>query len=275
MPVNDGSQKGFRHGVKSATSDQTTTLAEFVASQLAASGLRALDLIELGAIYVGNERCLNPARALRAGDEVRLHTSPRRFACPDDLAARIIAETGETLLVEKPAGLPAEPTVDNVKENLLTFLQDLRGQNLFLTHRLSADTEGLILIAKTTEAAARIAQAFAEGKIQRQYAAYVESQVPPGEHALFAILSSEERRGKTNLIAEGRQTWQIDGAPLGICYRLVIQFTTARPKEIREALASLGAPILGDRLQGSPRRLVDPATGKPALAFRALSLSTS
>jgi len=270
--------QGFRHGVKTVTCGRATTLGELVAAELAAAAPTAsasspLDLIELGAVYVNEERSLNPARPLHPGDGVRIHTAPRRFACPADLARRILTETEDLLLVEKPAGLPSEPTVDNVNENLLSFLNDLRGQNFFLTHRLAPESEGLVLIAKNPDAATRITQAFAAGKIRRQYAAYVERPPRAVSSRLFTILALEELRSETNLVSEGRQAWRIDGAPIGSFCRLQIEFTMARPKEVRAELARLGAPLLGDRAHGSRVQLVDSSTGKAGIAFRALNLS--
>lgn len=268
--------KGFRHGVRPFKCARPAILAETVTELLAqekcGADLCSLELIELGAVYVNDERCLNPARALIPGDQLRVHTDPRRFKAPGDLSRRILAETEDALLVEKPAGIPADPQVDNAKENLLSFLEDLRGQNLYLTHRQSADTEGLMLVAKSPNAQARLKQAFAENRVRRIYAAYVETPPENLEFAPFRIVRCEERKTPTHLIGESRMTWQIKGDPLQKSFRLEIEFTAARPREIREAFSKMGMPIIGDRAFGSRIELEDAVTLKPAIAFRALSL---
>lgn len=269
--------RGFRPGVKTITNQRSSTLLEFVADQIAkeppASQLSALDLIELGSVYVNDVRILNPNRSLKPGDAVRIHSSPRRFSPPSDLSARIITETADYLLFDKPAGLPVEPLVDNVKENLISFLEDLRGQRLFLVHRLSPESEGLLVVAKSQLAATRISQAFAEGRVKRVYAAYVEASVAPDSDETIRILSANELRAETNVLSENRTTWNIIGEPIKLAYRLEIEFINARPKDVRVYLASRGAPIIGDRSHGSQRELVDAGTGKPAMAFKAISLS--
>jgi 23S rRNA pseudouridine1911/1915/1917 synthase len=267
----------FRQGVRTKTCDSPKTLLEFVARELAQESpppdLSALDLIELGAVYVNEARSLASTRVLSTGDEVRIHTQPRRFARPLDLAQRITAETDETLTIEKPAGLPAEPTVDNVRENLLSFVEDLRGQQLFLTHRLEAETAGLMLLAKTASAAESIKQAFADGLILRRYVAYLEAPIATGTQGDLQIHSCSEQRTPTSLLTEGRTTWSVEGAPLEVTYRVELEAQRLRPKELRELLKEKRAPIVGDEVSGSQTRLTEMETGKKSYALKAIALT--
>lgn len=266
----------FRQGVLTVAAEASSRLVDFVAARITAMPipplLDALELIELGAVYVNAQRSLNAICSVQVGDEVRIHTEPRRFPAPGDLAARIIAENEDSLLIDKPSGIPTEPTTDNLKENLLFFLEELRGQKLFLPQRLSQESEGLLLVAKNPVAMNRIRRKFAEGQIIRRYAGHVETPVATGEQRGFTVLSCEERRGDTNLLTEGRHTWRVDGPPLSLCYRLEIEFRTPRPKKIREALAASGAAIIGDSAYGSRVPLVNAINRKSAMAFLALSL---
>ena len=275
--MNQDGLKGFRPGVRTLINQKSSTLLEFVAEEIAKEPptlqLGVLDLIELGSVYVNEIRTLNPNRRLKPGDTVRIHSSPRRFSPPADLPARMIAETDDYLLLDKPAGLPVEPLVDNVKENLISFLEDLRGQRFFLVHRLSPESEGLLVVAKSQVAAAHISRAFAEGRVKRIYAAYVETPVTSGPDESIRILSTNELKAETNVLSENRTTWNIIGEPISVAYRLEVEFMNARPKDVRAYLASQGAPIIGDHLHGSQRKLIDASTGKPAMAFKAISLT--
>jgi 23S rRNA-/tRNA-specific pseudouridylate synthase len=218
---------------------------------------------------------LNPTQAIKPGDKIRILKNPRRFKAPSDLMNRIIRESDDSILVDKPAGLPVESEIDNIKENLVTFLENIRGQRFFLTHRLSTESEGLILLAKNTDAKERISHAFALGKIKRNYVAFTEAPVKIGEHAPLPItvLACEELTAKTNLLADGPKNWEILGDPIQRCYRVQIEFTTLRPKEMRAHLADCGAPIVGDEVFGSRLKCVDPKTHKPAIAYRATELT--
>lgn len=275
------SHKGFRPGVHIAVCQSPVTLAEFtaleVAKQSPLASLSSLELIEIGAVYVNDNRSMNPGQRLKNGDRVRIHTTPRRFTAPRDLADRIVSENEMSILVEKPAQIPSGPLIDNAGENMISFLEDLRGQRFFLTHTLDTESEGLMLIAKSTEAADKISQAFKDGKILRVHAAYVDRPLVLGEYrsddSIFRVRDCREFKAETHLITENRTSWESSGEPFHVFYRLEIESATARPKEIRAILSKSGSPVLGDRVHGSHYSLTDTKTGKTAMAFKTLLLS--
>lgn len=275
--MRDYSHRSFRPGVRSTLCTDPLSLAEAVSLLLASETVRpelnALELIEIGAVYVENERSLNPARLLKPGETLRIHTTPRRYQAPTDLAIRVLSESEDWLVVEKPADLPSEPLVDNIKENLLSFLEDLRGQTLFMTNRLSTESEGLMLVAKNQRTMHAINRAFTEGRIRRRYVLYTESPLTLSENSPFQILSITQQTATTHLISEGKKTWQIIGEPLHECFRIEIEFTHARPKEIRQYFADQSNPILGDRVHSSHWDLRELEGGHPTLAFLALALA--
>ncbi|MES2965892.1 MAG: pseudouridine synthase [Bdellovibrionota bacterium] len=267
---------GFRPNVREWTCQAPTPILEFVAKHLLKERceLTAIELIELGAVYVDDERSLNPAMTLDKGDLVRTHTSPRRFPIPGDLDSRIVSETAEYLVIEKPAGLPTDPTVDNFRENLITALSDQRGQHFYLVHTLEAESSGLVMIAKTTKAQTKLKQAFTDGKVKRTFAAYVEIPTAVGPRdANVNVLSCDELKAETSVISEGRARWNIVGETIHAMYRVEVELKGGRPVQMRDVLAKAGSPVLGDERQGSKVKLVDAETGKSAQALRAIRLS--
>lgn len=306
---NDANEpRGFRYGVRHAVVQAPMSLIDFVSQELALetkrSELTALELIELGSVYVDDDRTLNSAMPLKPETRVRIHSSPRRFPVPPDLRDRIVSETADTLLVDKPAGLPVHALVDNIRDNLLSNLEELRGDHLFITHRLDVDTSGLVLFAKNREAQAKLNRAFGEGTVKRTYAAYVENSVQPGDYVHFmepspkapkhveleardgwsrcamTVISCEEMTAATDLISEGYTTWKlVDSAanglkqsPLEKMWRLEIKLQTGRPQQIRAQLTALKAPIIGDVLYGSARSLIEVPSEQKAIALRAAAL---
>lgn len=267
---------GFRPHVIEDTVRDSTSLVDHVAAMIARTSrgpeLSALELIELGAVHVNDERSLNPARSLRSGDSIRLHSSPRRFALPSDLSARVTSETGDYVIVEKPAGYPSEPTVDNFRENLLSALADLRGQNLFLVNSIEIEDSGLVMLAKSLEAQARLKQAFAEGTIRRTVVAFTAQPLAPGEHAGFLVKSCDERRAKTEILTEGFTSWKIETGALEVVYRLEIELRSTRPAQLRESLARLGAPIVGDKKNGSPHVALELESQKAGPCLKVVKL---
>lgn len=265
--------KGFRHGVRELTVGKAETLIDFVShelSRLAAPEMTALELIELGSVYVEGARVLNPAHRLKSGDHLRMHARPRRFSCPQDLLDRVRQESEDAIVVEKPAGLPIEPTVDNFKENLLNYLAELRGDALYAVHHLEDESSGLVVLAKSLSSLAKLKEAFAGGSITRVYVAFTEAPVPIGPLASAAsvnILSCLELRATTEVISAGRRSWKSSSGTFKLVYRLEIEATGARPQMVREVLAAKGAPVIGDKTNGSRHEIVDTETGKsgPAL----------
>lgn len=292
---------GFRYGVRHVTPVSPISLVEFVGEQMLKElnpSLSALELVEMGSVYVDNERCLKTDRLLKAGAEVRIHTSPRRYPCPRDLRDRIVSETSESLVVDKPAGLPVHALVDNVRENLQAYLEDLRRETLYITHRLDVDTSGLVLFAKSADAQVRFNLAFVNGAVKRTYAAYVENPVAPGEYIHFMepslkapkhvsptetdgwqrcalnVLSCTLLEGETSAISEGRTTWDLTTSEtMHDVYLLTIRLQTGRPQQIRAQLAALGSPIIGDASYGSSFRLTEAGSGSKAIALRASALA--
>lgn len=268
--------KGFRFGVLEQTleSEQAgLSLVDFVTLKLTplareSGSLNSLELIELGSVYVNSERSLNPGRQLLNNDLVRIHSEPRRFKKPTHLLDFVTAENSDVLTVFKPAGLPTGPTVDNLRENLVSFLSDDRHQFLHQIHSIDAESEGLLVLAKSIASLESAKRAFAENRVTRTLVAFVERPVQPGTLGSNAqVKSCEERPAPTFLVSEGFFTWHVQGDPLNTYYRIEIELKGGRPGEIREVLTNHGAPVLGDRKQGSSRTLIHPETLKPSMAF--------
>ena len=297
--------RGYSYGVRHFDVSVSSTLIDFVSRAiLTESGeLTALELIELGAVYVNDERSLASSRALEIGDRVRIHTRPRRYPQPLDLLSRIVSEDEDVVLFDKPAGLPVHGLVDNINENLISYLEELRGGTLFITHRLDVETSGLVLLAKNAAAQARLNRAFADGSVKRTYAAYTLSPVPLGVHIHYMepsprapktvsalpaegwahcsleVLCCEEMTGTTSVISEGRTTWSAQSIELAATapviervYRNEIILQTGRPQQVRAQLAALEASIIGDVTYRSPVKLID-ENGRSAIALRAVKVS--
>lgn len=258
----------FRPQVKELDVTAPLGLLEFIGGVDGQAGgdLSPLELVELGSVYVNAERVMNPSRRLTAGETVRIHASPRRFHVPDDLAARVIEETSDRLVVDKPADLPTEATVDNFRENLVYAVGELRGQNLFVVNSLETESPGLVMLAKTLEARATLKRAFAEEKVLRKFVAFTSKELRVADYPGFEVTACEALVGATDVVSAGRLSWKIEGASVALAYRVCVE-TKGRPSRVREGLASIGAPILGDAKNGSDMRLIDADSGRPSIAL--------
>ena len=159
--------------------DVERPVQEVVAAALLHGGqcepsLPAKELLDLGAVWYKNlnsscgsgESRIRRAElgtSVRAGDFLRVHTDPKRY-CIATLNERIVHDESEYIIVDKPAGVPVHPTVDNSKENVIACLLSSErstagGVDLRAPHRLDCDTSGLLVLAKTKRAAAWIGDA--------------------------------------------------------------------------------------------------------------------
>jgi len=207
-------------------------------------------------------------RALRGQRvELTIEKRPRDSAAAlDDLLALPVLARGDGwLAVEKPAGVPSHPTGNTIKRTLLTALSlayasesDPGGP--WLPHRLDRATSGLVLVALTQAAQARMAAAFASGRVRRFYDARVRGDAGA---RLLRDRSWLDVRLRLARASHAPPRFRVDpaGVPAHTRIRLVragpeaselaLEPVTGRQHQLRVHLAHLGHAIIGDPLYDS------------------------
>src|SRR6266481_7678496 len=109
---------------------------------------------------------------------------------PSDAGAplELLCEAGPDLAVNKPAGmltLGAKPGVPTLERQVKQFLKDKyhKAGNVYLgiPHRLDRPVSGVVVFARNTKAARRLAEQFQERRVRKVYWAVVEGNVQPAE----------------------------------------------------------------------------------------------
>jgi 23S rRNA-/tRNA-specific pseudouridylate synthase len=173
--------------------------------------------------------------------------------------AGLVRATPHEVVAVKPPGLPCEAPRDSSADSLVRRLAAAGLGTLRLVHRLDAPACGLVLLARTREAAAHYA---AEIEARRWHKWYVARLARPARVAAGlvgahkAYLKTEGRRARV-VRAGGRPSF-LDVA--GIfpapgrtdAAHALIRLHTGRFHQIRAMLAHLGAPLDGDPLYGGP-----------------------
>ena len=164
------------------------------------------------------------------------------------------------LVACKPYGVLSED--DDRKPNMPSLLRDELGvDTIYPVHRLDRTTQGLIVYAKTQEAARRLSAMIQQGRVEKTYLAVVEG-VPEEEQGEYTDLLyfdrcknksyvvKRERKGvkQARLQYEVLQTIEHEGQRLSL---LKIQLLTGRTHQIRVQFASRQMPLVGDRRYGS------------------------
>lgn len=173
---------------------------------------------------------------------------------------RVVFEDNHLLVVVKPAGLLAQ--ADRTGDpDVLTLAKAYVKQAyakpgdvyLGLVHRLDRPVSGLMVLARTSKAAARLSAGFRERTVSKDYFALVEGRLTGAGTRVDWLRKRDEHVEIVAETAEGAQRaalgWEAvahDGARTLVAVAL----ETGRPHQIRVQLAALGHPIAGDRRYG-------------------------
>lgn len=160
---------------------------------------------------------------------------------------RIVAQTDDFLLINKPPGISVHK--DDQDAGLVMLLQtQLQLPALYLVHRLDRMTSGLLLLAKRKAVAAELGRQFAERRMVKFYMALSQAK-PKKKQGLISGDMLKARRGSWKLAptAENPARTQFFSHGLGDGLRIfLLRPVTGKTHQLRVALKSIGAPILGD-----------------------------
>jgi 23S rRNA pseudouridine1911/1915/1917 synthase len=204
------------------------------------------------------------------------------------IASVILFEDNHCLAVAKPAPLLTQgvpPGIPTLESQVKAYLKDKyhKPGNVYLgiPHRLDRPVSGVVLFARNTKAARRLAEQFQQRRVRKVYWAVVEGEVRPESGVWEDWLLKVKDESRTE-----RATAETPGARQAVLrYRrlaagqgwtlLEIEPETGRMHQIRVQAAARGWPILGDVLYGA-RQAFGPAAELPrdrVIALHARSLT--
>jgi 23S rRNA pseudouridine1911/1915/1917 synthase len=190
--------------------------------------------------------------------------------------ARLLYADQDLCAVDKPAGVPAQPTLTTDVGALPELVGALLGAPVTLVHRLDRETSGVTVFARTKAAAAALAEAFRAGGPKKTYLALcARAPVPPDGTVDAALGKDPGRPGLRRVDPRGdaavthHRTLRVSPAAALVEARP----ETGRTHQIRVHLAHLGAPLLGDARYGGPRRVGEVAIPRVMLHAARLEIA--
>lgn len=248
------SSQGFEYGVKHFANSEGGFLVDIVANTLQLTSTEVESLLNLGAIYINNQRqSLNSI--IEPNQLIRVHTKPRRFDCNYDWRARIVFENADFIILNKPSRIPSHPSVDNRLDNALTQTSLALKTSLLITHRLDTLTEGLIVYAKTNQFVKAFNIQLQNQLIEKKYCALVETEKEIPSRLIHYMEPSP--RAPKKISPNSVEGWAfcelevIRQKKLSDCTWVKINLLTGRTHQIRSQFSEIGAPIVGDQMYGA------------------------
>ena len=255
-------------------------------------------LVKAGYVTVNGAVASKAGMKVKDTDEIEVEIPPPVPAVPEpeDIPVSVVYEDEDMIVVDKAPGLVVHPAPGHVTGTLVNALlwrcPDLKGiggvARPGIVHRLDQDTSGLIVVAKSQKAMEGLVKAFSSHEhVEKTYIAVchgrprldsgrIENLIGrhPVDRKRMAIVERNGKRAVTN--------WRLLPGPddLGerrdaAAYSVVeCRIETGRTHQIRVHMASLGCPVIGDKVYGKQAldKRLDPVPARQMLHAWRLTL---
>lgn len=153
----------------------------------------------------------------------------------------------DVVVALKPSGLLVHRGWDDDDDVAMFRVRDALGQHVHPLHRLDRGTSGALVFARSREAAAKLARAFEQGRVDKRYLALVRGNPPDAGVIDHAIPKSEDGPrlpAVTRFRVLGRSS-------VDRCSLVLATPETGRLHQVRRHLHHIDHPIVGDVNYGS------------------------
>ncbi|MEW6337426.1 MAG: RluA family pseudouridine synthase [Acidobacteriota bacterium] len=223
---------------------------------------RCRALAEAGRLWLNGKAARVLSRQLRTGDVLDVVAGDLPLAPPREIpAVALLHEDSWLAAIDKPAGVASQPPRTRTpgeltaqeRTSILLAHRHGRRVDILLFHRLDRITSGVMLFARSHQAAAALASTWEAGRADKRYLAVVVGAPDRTRWTIDAPIATDrlaagrfrvDRRGRPSR-TEVRVLRELGGLALVEARPL-----TGRTHQVRVHLAHAGVPVAGDGLYG-------------------------
>ena len=252
------------------------TVLAFVNGKLkiSSAALAALKRDELGITVDGHH--VTVRHVLKAGERLTLNErdsfdDANEAIEPVDIKLDIVFENDDLIVINKPSNMPTHPSHNHHYDTLangIAHIYKLRGEPLVFRPmgRLDKNTSGLVILAKHAISAAFISHARRCGLMKKRYIALLCGKIEndgkmqvidnymkrTSDSVIMRCVANEDEDGAMHALTHWRLLYTNDNVSLVEAFP-----ETGRTHQLRVHFASIGHPILGDDIYGTPSPYID------------------
>ncbi len=173
-------------------------------------------------------------------------------------------------VVVKPAGVLSQ---GDAEDAMPVLLQKQLSGTIFPVHRLDQPTGGVMVYARTQDAAAKLSAQMQSEAFGKEYLAVLDGTPEPAEGELHDLLFFDRQKGKSYAVRrkragvkDARLAYRVLAQAEGLTL-VRVRLYTGRTHQIRVQFSSRGWPLTGDGKYGSRNNRCAPALWSAELHF--------